>query len=165
MPFGLSILKNSWFRIYIFFLFFVFFFFFFHSSCFFCMRRVPAVAPDSCSQQTAQRRVSLSSVLPQFNNSHVSSESGFTEGLDVPPTIMITVEFPVRLRHGSSGNASVSRGTEDTPEAHELLFFYFFLFSVLLMCELTLFRSYIIGSSPGTECRPSSSSFGRTISV
>lgn len=94
------------------------------------MRRVPAVAPDSRSQpareQTAQRRVSLSSVLPQFNNSHVSSESGFTEGLDVPPTIMITFEFPVRLRLGSSGIASVSRDTEDAPEAHELLFFFFF---------------------------------------
>lgn len=126
MPFGLSILKIHG-STYIFsFSFFGLLFVFFPQLVFFCMQRGPAVAPDSHSQlareQTAQRRVSLSSVLPQFNNSHVSSESGFTEGLDVPPTIMITVEFPVRLRLRSSRNASVSRGTEDAPEAHELLF-------------------------------------------
>lgn len=142
--------------------FFSSFFFFFPQLALFCTQRVPAVAPDSHSQPA--RDSSLPSVLPQFNNSHVSSESGCTEGLDVPQTIVITVEFPIRLWLRASRSASVSRGTEDSPEAHQH-FFFSPSHSVLLMCELALFRNHVIGSSPGTGCRPSSPSFGWTISV
>lgn len=139
---------------------------YFLSLFFFACSAFPAVAPDSHSQpareQTAQRRVSLSSVLPQFNNSHVSSESWLHRG----PWCATDHNGHCWVPSSASTPQQQERISQPWHRGHAWSSWTsFFFFSVLLMCELTLFRSYNIGSSPGTGCRPSSSSFGCTISV